>query len=457
MLTMCGTVTQVPAGKPTDTAGAAPSGARTYRTNSGVGSGSRGHSPARNRPSHVVIHEATAGRTVNCSAVSGSIAARFAGTTGPLTRCRLRLTMTADLFTPLSLRETEVPNRVMVSPMCQYSCDARDGVATDWHFQHLTSRAVGGAGLVMAEATAVEPRGRISPEDLGIWSDDHVPPLADIAAFVREQGSVPAIQLAHAGRKASTTRPREGRDPLQSDEGGWTAVGPTDDPYPYEGDAPPTHALSPSDIADVTEAFADAARRAREAGFEVAEVHAAHGYLLHEFLSPVTNTRDDEYGGDFESRIRFPLEVIDAVRSVWPDDKPVFLRISATDWLPDRESWTVEQSIRFADRAAAHGVDLVDVSGGGIHPDQQIPDAGPGYQVDYGHRVTDGVESDIAVGAVGGITTPEQADELVRNDRADLAIVGREHLRDPYFTLHAARKLGREDAVDVPPQYHRAF
>jgi len=364
--------------------------------------------------------------------------------------------MAEDLFSPLALRDVTLPNRVMVSPMCQYSCESRDGLATDWHAQHLGSRAVGGAGVVMAEATAVEPRGRISPEDLGLWSDAHADALRDVTAFAREQGAVPGVQLAHAGRKAATSRPWAGHDPLQPDEGGWPVVGPTADPWPYEGDAPPTSALDRDGLDSVRTAFADAARRADDAGFQVVEVHAAHGYLLHEFLSPVTNDRDDEYGGDFESRIRFPIEVIDAVRDTWPDEKPLFLRISATDWLPDRDSWTVEQSIRFADRAADRGVDLIDVSAGGIHPDQQVPDTGPGYQIRYGRRVKSGTD-DVAVGAVGGITTPEQADALVRNGRADVAVVGREHLRDPYFTLHAARELGREDAVEVPPQYRRAF
>ncbi|MFB6120838.1 MAG: NADH:flavin oxidoreductase/NADH oxidase [Halobacteriaceae archaeon] len=365
--------------------------------------------------------------------------------------------MSADLFTPLTLGDVELPNRVMVSPMCQYSCAARDGLATDWHRQHLGSRAVGGAGVVMTEATAVEARGRISPEDLGIWSDAHADALADVTAFAREQGAVPGIQLAHAGRKAATSRPWEGHDPLQPDEGGWPVVGPTAEPWPYDDEAPPTSALDEGGLATVRDAFADAARRADDAGFQIAEVHAAHGYLLHEFLSPVTNTREDAYGGDFESRVRFPLSVIDAVRDAWPDDKPLFVRISATDWLPDRDSWDVAQSIRFAERAAARGVDLVDVSAGGIHPDQHVPDTGPGYQIRYGRRVKAGVDADVAVGAVGGITTPEQADALVRNERADVAVVGREHLRDPYFALHAARELGREDAVEAPPQYHRAF
>ncbi|MFD1643015.1 NADH:flavin oxidoreductase/NADH oxidase [Halohasta litorea] len=366
--------------------------------------------------------------------------------------------MSVDLFTPLSLRETTVPNRVMVSPMCQYSCEGRDGRATDWHAQHLMSRAVGGAGLVMTEATAVDPQGRISPEDLGIWADDHVEPLADITAFIKDQGSVPGIQLAHAGRKASTSRPWEGHDPLQPADGGWDVLGPTDEPYPYgDQEAPETSRMDDEDLEAVTEAFVAAAERADKAGFEVAEVHAAHGYLLHEFLSPVTNTRDDEYGGDFKGRIRFPLEVIRAVREVWPEEKPLFVRISATDWLADRDSWTVEQSIQFADRAAEAGVDFVDVSAGGIHPDQELPSTGPGYQVPYAQRLKTETASEIAVGAVGGITAPEQADALIRNERADMAILGREHLRDPYFTLHAAQQLGREDAVSVPPQYERAF
>jgi 2,4-dienoyl-CoA reductase-like NADH-dependent reductase (Old Yellow Enzyme family) len=366
--------------------------------------------------------------------------------------------MTPDLFTPLPLADAEASNRVMVSPMCQYSCDARDGLATDWHFQHLASRAVGGAGIVMSEATAVEARGRISPEDLGIWSDEHAAALADVTDFVREQGSLPGIQLAHAGRKAATTRPSDGHDPLQPDEGGWEVLAPSAEPWPYDDqDAPPTRAMDEEDLADVREAFADAARRADEAGFEIAEVHAAHGYLLHEFLSPVANDRDDEYGGDFEARIRYPLEVIDAVRAVWPDEKPLFVRISATDWLPNLDSWTLDQSVRFADRIAEHGVDLIDVSAGAIHPDQQVPDTGPGYQVPYAQRVTEETESDIRVGAVGGITAPEQADALLRNGRADLAILGREHLRDPYFTLHAAQQLDRVDDVAVPRQYWRGF
>ena len=365
--------------------------------------------------------------------------------------------MTA-LFSPLELRETTVPNRVMVSPMCQYSCEARDGLATDWHRTHLGSRAVGGAGLVMTEATAVEARGRISPEDLGIWSDEHAAALEPITGFISDQGSVPGIQLAHAGRKAATSRPWEGHDPLQPDEGGWEAIGPSDDPWPYEdGDAPPTTGLDQDGIEEVIDSFRAAAERSLDAGFEVAEVHAAHGYLLHEFLSPVTNLREDDYGGDFEGRTRLTREVTAAVREVWPDDKPVFVRISATDWLPDRDSWTVDDSVRLADQLAHVGADLIDVSGGGIHPESRPEYAGPNYQLRYAERIREETESDIAVGAVGGITTPEQAEAVIANDRADVAIVGREHLRDPYFAMTAAKELDATDEIEGPPQYRRAW
>jgi 2,4-dienoyl-CoA reductase-like NADH-dependent reductase (Old Yellow Enzyme family) len=363
-----------------------------------------------------------------------------------------------DLFTPLDLGGTELRNRVMVSPMCQYSCEGRDGLPTDWHHTHLASRAVGGAGLVMTEATAVEPRGRISPQDLGIWSEAHAEALEEITSSIREHGATPGIQLAHAGRKASKTRPWEGSRPLSGDEG-WEPIAPSAVPWPYEEGGTDPRAMTEADIQDVTDAFVAAAERARDAGFQVAELHVAHGYLLHEFCSPVTNRRTDAYGGDFEGRTRFVREVTSAVREVWPDDRALFVRISATDWLEDRESWTVADSIRLADRLAPLGVDLIDVSAGGIHPDQQIPSAGPGYQERYARRVRQETEADVAVGAVGGITTPEQADALIRNGRADLAIVGREHLRDPYFALTAARELDRLDAegVDVPVQYDRAF
>ncbi|WP_135666054.1 NADH:flavin oxidoreductase/NADH oxidase [Halorhabdus rudnickae] len=365
--------------------------------------------------------------------------------------------MTSDLFSPLKMRDVTAPNRVMVSPMCQYSVEDRDGVPTDWHRVHLGSRAVGGAGVVMSEATAVEPRGRISPEDTGIWSGEHVEAWQPITEFISEQGSIPAIQLAHAGRKASKSRPWEGSEPVQPDAGGWETIAPSGTPWPYDEPAPPHRRMDQTDIEDVVESFRSGAENALEAGFEIAEVHAAHGYLLHEFLSPVINDRTDEYGGDFENRTRLLREVVAAVRAVWPDDKPVFVRISATDWFDDRESWTLEQSVRLAGDLAAAGVDLIDVSAGGIAPDSSPADAGPGYQVPYAERIQESTPASLRVGAVGAITTPQQASQLIENGRADLAIVGREHLRDPYFTLRAAAELDALDRVRVPAQYDRAF
>ncbi len=360
----------------------------------------------------------------------------------------------ADLFAPIEFGSVRARNRVMVSPMCQYSCE-RDGLATDWHLTHLGSRASGGAGIVMTEATAVTPEGRISPHDLGLWSDDHAAALEPVTEFVRGQGATPAIQLAHAGRKASKARPWDGSEPIPEAEGGWTVLAPSDVPYPSDGPTADLRAMDRDDVAATVDAFATAAERAVDAGFEVVEVHAAHGYLLHEFLSPVANDRDDEYGGDFEGRTRIVRETLDAVTEAVPNT-PVFLRVSATDWLPDRESWTVEDTVRLADHVA-DSIDLLDVSAGGIHPDQQVPEAGPGYQVPYAERVRESVE-DLRVGAVGSISEPEHADAIVRNGRSDLAIVGREHLRDPYFALHAAEALDvdEERAPDWPLQYRRA-
>jgi 2,4-dienoyl-CoA reductase-like NADH-dependent reductase (Old Yellow Enzyme family) len=338
----------------------------------------------------------------------------------------------------------------MVSPMCQYSCEAGDGLATDWHLVHLGSRASGGAGIVTAEATAVTPRGRISPQDLGIWSDDHAAALSSVTDFLAARGAVSAIQLAHAGRKASTRRPSEGGDPLH-EAPGWQPVGPTETPY-HEEDPLDIERLDAGGIDRITAAFADAAARAVDAGFDIVELHAAHGYLLHQFLSPVTNTREDDYGGRFENRTRFLREVVAAVRESIPEGTPVFVRVSATDWLPDRESWSVDDSTRLAADLEELGVDLVDVSAGGIHPDQRVPETGPHYQVPYAETVA---ESGVSVGAVGEITTPEGADAVVRNGRADLAVVGREHLRDPYFAVRAARELGHD--APVPRQYTRGF
>lgn len=309
----------------------------------------------------------------------------------------------------------------------------------------------------MTEATAVEPRGRITPHDLGLWSDAHADALAAIPDFVRDQGSVPGIQLAHAGRKASKTRPWEGSTPLQPEDGGWETLAPSAVLWPYDEDPPAMREMTKSDIEAVIEAFETSAKYARDIGFQVAEIHAAHGYLLHEFLSPVTNDRTDEYGGDFESRTRLVREVTETVRDVWPDNLPVFVRISGTDWLPDRESWTVDQSVRLADDLADVGVDFIDVSAGGIHPDQSIPSVGPNYQVPLAEQVRTETEADIRVGAVGGIVTAEQADALVRNERADVAILGRAHLRNPYFSLHAAQELGETEALKPPVQYRRGF
>ena len=334
--------------------------------------------------------------------------------------------------------------------MCQYSCEAEDGLATDWHLVHLGSRATGGAGIVMTEATAVTPRGRISPQDLGVWSDDHAAALAPVTEYIDSQGALSGIQLAHAGRKASTYRPSEGGDPVHGDSG-WTPVGPTAEPWPHE-EPLETERLDAEGVERVRDAFVDAAVRSVEIGFDIVEIHAAHGYLLHEFLSPVTNAREDEYGGSFENRSRLLREIVTGVREAIPEGTPVFVRVSATDWLPDRESWTVEDSARLAGDLKPLGVDLIDVSAGGIHPDQQVPQTGPHYQVPYAERVA---ESGTPVGAVGGITTSEGADEVIRNDRADLAIVGREHLRDPYFAIRAAKELGAE--ASVPRQYTRGF
>lgn len=356
------------------------------------------------------------------------------------------MTEGAHLFAPLTIRGVTLRNRIMISPMCQYSC--HDGFATDWHLVHLGSRAVGGAGLVMVEATAVEARGRISPFDLGLWDDAHIEPLAPVARFVREQGAVPAIQLAHAGRKASVRRPWEGGGPLSPKEPlAWQPVAPS--PLPFAEGYPTPHALSRDEIAGVVAAFRTAAQRALAAGFEVIEIHGAHGYLLNEFLSPLSNQRTDEYGGSFENRIRFALEVTAAIREVWPERFPLFMRLSVTDWIAG--GWDIEQSVALARALQAHGVDLVDCSSGGVVPGAAIP-VGTGYQVPLAERVRR--EAGILTAAVGMITAPEHADAIVRNGRADLVALARELLRDPYWPLHAARTLHYD--VEWPAQYRRA-
>jgi 2,4-dienoyl-CoA reductase-like NADH-dependent reductase (Old Yellow Enzyme family) len=350
------------------------------------------------------------------------------------------------LFTPLTFREITFRNRIGVSPMCQYS--SVDGFASDWHLVHLGSRAVGGAGLVMMEATAVEPNGRISPADQGIWKDEHVPFLTRIAEFVRQQGAVAGIQLAHAGRKASTRPPWEGVGTIRLPDGGWRPVAPS--PIPFQPADDPPAELTRVEIQSLVEAYAAAAGRAFRAGFQVVEIHGAHGYLIQEFLSPLSNRRTDEYGGSIGNRMRFALEVVEAVRGVWPERLPLFLRISSTDWVEG--GWTIDDSVEFARRVKPLGVDLIDCSSGGLSLEQKIP-LGPGYQVPFAERIRR--EAAIATAAVGLITTAQQAEEIVYCGKADMILLAREFLRDPYFTAHAAKGLGAE--VRPPKQYLRAW
>jgi len=350
------------------------------------------------------------------------------------------------LFDPLVIQDVTFANRVFVSPMCEYS--STDGYATDWHLVHLGSRAVGGAGLVLTEATAVLPEGRISPQDLGIWSDDHIEPLARIVRFIHEQGSVAGMQLAHAGRKASTYRPWDGNGAILEKDGGWNdVVAPSalrfTDSYPMPKE------LSIDAIKNITSAFAAAARRACEAGFRVIEIHAAHGYLLHEFLSPLSNHRADAYGGSFENRTRLLRETVAAVRKSWPERAPLFVRISATDWVEG--GWDIEQSVELARQLKELGVDLMDCSSGGNVPRAQIP-VGPGYQTAFADQIRR--EAKILTGAVGMITSPIQAEQIVTTGQADAVIIAREFLRDPYWPLRAARELGQP--ISWPVQYLRA-
>jgi 2,4-dienoyl-CoA reductase-like NADH-dependent reductase (Old Yellow Enzyme family) len=350
------------------------------------------------------------------------------------------------LFSPLPIRDLTLRNRIVVSPMCQYS--SQDGFANDWHLVHLGSRAVGGAGLVFTEATAVTPNGRISPVDLGIWKDDHIETLSRITRFVKEQGAVSGIQLAHAGRKASTSPPWTGGASVGEEAGGWRPVAPSE--VAFDDDHRVPKALSEAGIAEVVQAFGKAARRSLEAGFQVIEIHAAHGYLLHEFLSPLSNRRTDRYGGSFENRARILVEVVEAVRGVWPERLPLFVRISATDWAED--GWDLDQSAELARVLKPLGVDLIDCSSGGLVPRVTIP-IGAGYQVSFAERIKK--EAHMMTGAVGLITAPEQADQIVRNGQADLVILARELLRDPYWPNRAAVKLHQDAAV--PDQYARAW
>jgi 2,4-dienoyl-CoA reductase-like NADH-dependent reductase (Old Yellow Enzyme family) len=351
-----------------------------------------------------------------------------------------------DLFSSLTVRGVTFRNRIAVSPMCEYSSE--DGFANDWHLVHLGSRAVGGAGLVLSEAAAVEPRGRISPADLGIYRDEHIDMLARIVRFIKEQGAAPGIQLAHAGRKGSTRVPWEGGAAIPESDGGWQTVAPS--PTPFRPGEPAPADLTQSEIRAIVEAFAAAARRALAAGFQLVEIHGAHGYLIDEFLSPLSNHRVDDYGGAFDGRIRFALEVAAAVRGAWPDTLPLFMRISAVDWVEN--GWQIEDSVELARRLGPLGVDLIDCSSGGVVP-HAIVQIGPAYQTPFAERIRR--ETGILTGAVGMITEPHQADAIVRAGQADIILLAREFLRDPYWPLHAAKVLGV--AADVPKQYGRAF
>jgi len=351
----------------------------------------------------------------------------------------------SKLFSRFKLRELEFKNRIFVSPMCQYS--AHDGIANTWHMVHLGSRAVGGAGLVMVEATAVVPEGRISPHDMGIWSDRHAEALAPIARFIREQGAVPAIQLAHAGRKASIDAPWLSRSALVPENGGWQVVAPS--AVPFSPGSPLPRELTEAELDGIVAAFVAAAKRSLVAGFDVAEIHMAHGYLLHQFLSPLSNRRNDVYGGSLENRARLPLRVAQAVREVWPQNLPFFVRISATDWVEG--GWDLAQSLQLCRWLKDAGVDLIDCSSGGMTPDAKIP-AGPGFQTPFAAAIRQ--ELGIAAGAVGLITAPEQAEQIVATGSADVVFLARELLRDPYWPLHAANDLGAE--VPWPLQYERA-
>jgi 2,4-dienoyl-CoA reductase-like NADH-dependent reductase (Old Yellow Enzyme family) len=352
----------------------------------------------------------------------------------------------AELFAPFTVRDITLKNRIVVSPMCEYS--SVDGFANDWHVVHLGSRAVGGAGLIFTEAIAVTADGRISPGDLGIYRDEHVEELARIVRFAHAQGAAIGTQLAHAGRKASSAVPWEGGGPVAVADGGWRPIfAPS--AVPFDAGSIVPEALDEARIRTIAGAFADGAKRSAAAGFDVIELHAAHGYLMHEFHSPISNRRTDRYGGPFENRVRFTLEVVDAVRAVWTEAKPLFVRISATDWVEG--GWTIEESVELARLLKSHGADLIDTSSGGTVPNAVIP-LGPGYQVPFAARIRR--EAQIASGAVGLITDAVQAEQILAEGSADLIFLARELLRDPYWPLHAAHALG----VDVawPKQYVRA-
>jgi len=351
-------------------------------------------------------------------------------------------TVDANLFTPLTIRGVTLRNRIVMSPMCQYAC--HDGFATDWHLVHLGSRATGGAALIIAEATAVTAQGRISADDLGIWSDEHIAPLARIVNYIESQGAVPGIQLAHAGRKGARRVPWAGSGPLAAEEDAWVLVAPSALSFDNVSQTPV--ALDLAGIDAIVEAFAAGARRALAAGFKVIEIHGAHGYLLHEFLSPLSNTRDDEYGGSLENRMRLPLRIAKTLRAIVPDHLPLFVRISATDWVEG--GWDLEQSVMLAERLKALGVDLVDCSSAGASPKQSIQ-IGKGYQVPFAARIR--ADAGIMTGAIGMITEPHHANDIIATGDADLVFLGRELLRNPYWPQHAALALGA--APSWPSQY----
>ncbi len=349
------------------------------------------------------------------------------------------------LFSPLTLKKITFRNRIVISPMCQYS--SVDGFANDWHLVHLGSRAVGGAGVIIQEATAISSEGRISPEDLGIWKDEHVEKLQQITSFIRQQGAVAGIQLGHAGRKASVYRPWVGGGQIPELEGGWKPVAPSAIAF-NESDPEPI-ALDQAGIQKVIADFKDAAGRAFRAGYEVLEIHAAHGYLIHQFFSPLSNNRTDEYGGSFENRTRILLEILEAIQEVWPDELPLFVRVSATDWVEN--GWDVDQSVELAKILKTKGVDIIDTSSGGLASYAKIQ-AGPSYQVPFSDQIKN--EAEVQTGAVGIITEAHQAEEILQKGQADLIFIARESLRDPYFPMHAAKVLG--DDIKWPSQYERA-
>jgi 2,4-dienoyl-CoA reductase-like NADH-dependent reductase (Old Yellow Enzyme family) len=353
------------------------------------------------------------------------------------------------LFSPFTVRSVTLRNRIGVSPMCQYS--AADGLANEWHYVHLGSRAVGGAGIVIVEATAVAPEGRITPGCLGLWSEKHIEPLARVAKFVKGHGAVAGIQIAHAGRKASADLPWNGGAHLSDARGGWTPIAPS--AIAFGGDLTRIpRAMTEADIVRVQNDFVATAKRALAAGFEWLELHAAHGYLFNSFLSPLANHRPDRYGGSFENRIRFLLETVRAVRTVWPDQLPLAVRISAIDW--KEGGWDIEQSLALAKLLKPEGVDLIDCSSGGVVPDAKITVV-PGYQVPFAEKIRHG--ADIPTAAVGFITEPKQADDIIRNGQADLVLLARQMLVDPYWPAHAAKALGRKDQLPPPSQYARAW